>query len=268
MKTECPKTLEQLRHEQNRLKNRFAFKPTVLPKAYADKLNRQPQSGDIMARVAALVLRPQKRLSQAMDYEDARKYVFEIGKLKLAERGRVWEVDEYNRGVITETIKYFICDPSCEHDLNKGLFFFGGVGRGKTFLMEVMQVFCEAARIGQRQYLNVSTIDVVQKAKDYSEASRKDGNNPLSYYSDPGKVFCFDDLGAEPGTVKVYGNETAAMETILTKRYQRFINGFCLTHVTSNCTPDDLEKRYGTRLADRFNEMFNFILIGGESRRK
>lgn len=259
-----PFSLEQLREQQGRIKERYQSTITELPEEYARRLNEEPGT-DVDAaldRALKLIARPQNQLPQIMQYDDAKFIVWKIGNSILEQSGKKWQVDEHSKPVIENLIKYFINDPSGVHDLSKGLYLFGDVGRGKTFLFRVMQVFCQAVPIPKRQFKTINCADIVDEmlfAKNNSETLARFVNN---------ETWCFDDLGNEPGAVKSYGNEIQTMERILIQRYVKFVNGFCITHVTSNDTPEELEAKYGTRLSDRATEMFNFIFLQGESKRK
>lgn len=60
-----------------------------------------------------------------------------------------------------------------------------------------------------------------------------------------------EDLGNEPREVQSYGNIITPMATILEERYARRLTTF----ITTNLPPEDIENKYGKRLADRFREM-------------
>ena len=55
------------------------------------------------------------------------------------------------------------------------------------------------------------------------------------------------------------------MQYVFQMRYD--MRNDCLTHVTTNLTPDQIESVYGDYIADRVNEMFNVIELKGLSRR-
>ena len=75
----------------------------------------------------------------------------------------------------------------------------------------------------------------------------------------------FDDLGAEREASN-YGKEDIFIR-ILEFRYEEFKHREIKTFITTNYTLQDVKKRYGIRVYDRFKEMFNFIELDGESRR-
>lgn len=259
------KSLEELRQSQERLNNRHAPSITEIPKAYAEKMNQHQQAvtaDEIIQRAMNLVVRPSKALPQFMDYETAKHIVWKIGNGILEQTKKTWIVEESQKKIVEDLVKYFINDPSGRHELTKGIYMFGDVGRGKTFLFKVMQIFCQASNNQSRIFKFANCADISDRA-----LWAKDGMNDViaSYCSE---AWFFDDLGNEPSAIKSFGNEIQVMERILMQRYPKFVNGNCITHITSNDTPEDFKNKYGSRLADRANEMFNFVMLTGSSKRQ
>ena len=56
------------------------------------------------------------------------------------------------------------------------------------------------------------------------------------------------------------------MQHIIQMRYDN--RRSCVTHVTTNMAPTDVAKYYGSYVADRCVEMFNFINLNGTSLRQ
>lgn len=215
----------------------------------------------ISDRIDNLISRPQKLFEQPMSYDEARKLVWYACQAKSRIIGKEFVVDEYNRGIIQNLIRYFIGDPDCEWDHSKGVFLYGQVGTGKTYLMSVLQTFVDASGIDFRRFEFHTCADI-------ADGVEIEGVESLRKYFNSETDICFDDFGQEAATIKRYGNELNAMERILTKRYNAFIAGKCITHLTSNMDLSEVENVYGTRLADRFREMFNIVFFPGGSRRK
>jgi DNA replication protein DnaC len=71
-----------------------------------------------------------------------------------------------------------------------------------------------------------------------------------------------DDIGSEP-VYSHFGNSANIIGEIIIRRYEKG----SLTHGTSNLSTDELKQLYGIRVYDRMREMFNDIIIKGESRR-
>ena len=271
--TDHPLTLEQMREAAAKLKARHSSNVTELPPDYAAKLasakdkSKDTQLGTMLRRADYITHRPQKAVKQAISYEDARSLTWAIMKATLAQRGKKFIVDDHNRPIIVNLIRWFIGDAACEWDLQKGIFIFGNVGTGKTFLLDTMQALTLAARLPGRHFKSARCIDVAELVRsqngDQKAATRAVSKMEAMHFGH----WCFDDLGHEPLSVKVWGDERNIMEPIITRRYNAFTAGDCITHATSNLSPDELETMYGSRVADRFREMFTYVLLDGDSRR-
>lgn len=78
------------------------------------------------------------------------------------------------------------------------------------------------------------------------------------------ELLFIDDLGTEPASIKIYGNEFSPVTEMLYARYDR--NRW--TVVTSNLSDEQIKERYGERIDDRLREMFDKIHFQGKSYRK
>ena len=74
-----------------------------------------------------------------------------------------------------------------------------------------------------------------------------------------------DEVGREPIPASNYGTKMNVLQFLLQLRYDN--RRTCITHVTTNATPESLEPLYGDYVADRCKEMFNFMEFNGESLR-
>ncbi len=81
------------------------------------------------------------------------------------------------------------------------------------------------------------------------------------------KHYCFDDLGTE-NNLKYYGNECNIMAEVLLSRYDLFISGKLITHLTSNLSASEIEDVYGNRIRSRMREMFNLISFDKDDKDK
>ncbi|MBQ4008769.1 MAG: hypothetical protein II603_09545 [Muribaculaceae bacterium] len=75
-----------------------------------------------------------------------------------------------------------------------------------------------------------------------------------------------DELGREPMPANNFGTKMNVMQHIIQMRYDN--RRSCVTHVTTNMAPTDVAKYYGSYVADRCVEMFNFINLNGTSLRQ
>jgi hypothetical protein len=55
---------------------------------------------------------------------------------------------------------------------------------------------------------------------------------------------------------------------VILDRYEIFIENKIKTHLTTNLTNSQLQTRYDLRVYDRLKEMFNFVILDGDSLRK
>lgn len=192
-------------------------------------------------------------------YPDARILFWEILNY-LHPKGKVI-VEEENKQVYANLVKYFICDPSCEIDLRKGIYLWGDVGRGKSFLLRAMKIFVETIRFDFRKFEIESCRDIAFKiSEDKSVGHMRD------YFT--GK-YSFDDFGYEDTQVKLWGNELNVMEEIMVNRYDAYVRHGLITHVTTNLPPAQIKNHYNSgRLDSRIEEMFSLIQLEGVDKRK
>ena len=78
------------------------------------------------------------------------------------------------------------------------------------------------------------------------------------------ELLFIDDIGTEPASVKRWGNEFSPVLELLYARYDRQL----FTIATSNLKDSDFGERYGIRIADRMEEMFERIYYQNKSYRK
>lgn len=144
----------------------------------------------------------------------------------------------------------WLTDPSMT-----GLYLCGVVGCGKTTLMNAISMVVMA-------YLSMPETD--HKTNDEFnfigyEANKiaqmlADKTEPeiIRYTMSDSCILGIDDLGTEPVEIMNYGNIIRPMVNLLSHRYEIRAK----TVITSNLSPNQIEERYGLRLADRFREEY------------
>lgn len=73
-----------------------------------------------------------------------------------------------------------------------------------------------------------------------------------------------EDMGREASEVVDFGNVLNPVVDLLEHRYDRQL----FTFITTNLKADEVRRKYGDRIADRFNEMLEVIVFGNTTYRK
>ena len=161
----------------------------------------------------------------------------------------------------------WLCDPQ----KRPGLLLFGKVGTGKTTLLRAIcatiNEVCERDTYenGTRENTldNFRCISIV-KAKGIINDYINPQSRPRYELMTKVSLMAIDELGVEPMESKSYGNVSEPLIDLFCERYDRQLP----TIVSTNLGNAEIRQRYGTRLADRFNEMFATIPFNGQSFRK
>lgn len=196
-----------------------------------------------------------------------------------------FKIDEHNEEIFHLLLMYFTNDPEFNLEeieykdgkkvklsLDKGIALVSSKkGTGKSVMMRLFQ--------GNKRlpFLCVSTKDIAAMYKQRGEEVIKEHSDML--YVAPMPIFsyhqrigiCFEDLGNEIPKSN-WGDKSDVMFDVLSKIYEsrqfNVVNKFNPFHLTSNLSGNDFEGRYGDRVRDRMREMFNVLIMPGESRRK
>lgn len=202
-------------------------------------------------------------------------------KASKNQHGKPFVIDDDNRAIVKLVCQYFAGDPEFEqsqdlggrnYSLTKGLCLMGNVGVGKSHLMAF---FIQ----NQNQSYTMANCRKIEGAwVEESSSKDKPGKGVIERYSTAFQTavnsnpfghqalgVCFDDLGTETTPSKAYGEEKHVLAEILMNRYESGLP-FNYTHITTNLSAHDVEIKYGTRVRDRFREMFNLIQFGNEAK--
>lgn len=178
-------------------------------------------------------------------------------KAEVVKRGMRFVDDEVTRDRIARVANWM------RGESKPGLIIYGNkVGTGKTTMSraiyQVLNFFHDHPMFrdaGVTKTDTITALDLIRLHRD----------NPNGYEQLMVKHrLIIDDVGTEAASVKVYGTESSPLTELLFARYDRQR----WTILTSNLSDNDLQQRYGIRLADRFREMFDRILFDGSSYRK
>lgn len=142
-----------------------------------------------------------------------------------------------------------------------GLLLYGAVGSGKTTLARsicnlISIIYGSGSSYSDRKGVcRISALDLAAKVQADPSYLGSLKNQELLF---------IDDLGTEPAVVKSWGNEISPVTELLYARYDRQL----FTMATSNLSDEEFCERYGSRIADRMEEMFERLYYSHKSYRK
>jgi DNA replication protein DnaC len=185
------------------------------------------------------------------------KTLFKIIAKKILEENYCedtnFEINSHNTYVINQLYYYLVMSDNFNGNLKKGIILCGPYGTGKTTILEIIKRIIEKVTIKRITFVSSMKLPELfeEKGMDY-------------YYRRP---IILDEIGREAKEINDYGTKKYPMIELLTHRY----NHKALTFGTSNFSEDKLTGKnciYGEYIGERLKEMFNFIELKGNSRRK
>lgn len=148
---------------------------------------------------------------------------------------------------------------------NKGCLVIGGIGAGKSAMMQVMQILF---RDSDRRFKWVTASELKDMAEEMTTGQIKQ-----IYGYDMKKDLYIDDIGFTLD-VKRFGNTINIISELIMERYELFIATGIKTHLSSNLlikgdeNAATIEKLFGSRILDRMKEMCEIVTFNGTSLRK
>ena len=193
------------------------------------------------------------RFSLPLSQDDAAELLLTAVTAEVRARGNVLLMSEELERIIREVAAW------CIDTKRTGLMLCGLPGNGKTSIMraiwQVFNLFAFKDDFGEAAAMRwESALDIAQLAKTNYAAFTKLCHAPM---------LAIDDFGEEPAEVLEYGNILSPITDMLSIRYA----DRHMTVVTTNTAASDIRKRYGARIADRFNEMMQVVIFKNNSYR-
>ena len=194
----------------------------------------------------------QRRFRVELSPQTALDYLAACYRWHVEYRGGTFRMDENMEQVMIKLANYLT------QEMPKfGLMFCGTCGNGKTTLVLALQLMVNTlSRQNHFTFLDkdfhigfevMDVREILQMAKDidkFRELKRRD-------------MLAIDDMGKEPTEIMNYGNVLNPVVELIEYRYNRQL----FTVITTNLNPREIKQKYGTRIADRFNEMLEVIVF-------
>jgi DNA replication protein DnaC len=241
------------------------------------------------------------RLQKLKDFEEqnrkikAMRFNYDVCRTWMMNRAKQifnkdFELDTYNEKIFNIMCYYFIDDEEsftsiCKDigvknpSLKKGFLIPGNFGVGKTWLMLLF------SRQPKQCFDLVRAKDIAEeflKSKDKQipaiylkpiDVRGDETGKPIDRTYPSEEVFnqrflglCIDDLGSE-SVQNNFGTKMNVIGDLIESRYHNGYTGVFL-HGTTNMNAAQLEAFYGKRVISRMREIFNFIELPGDDRRK
>ena len=175
-------------------------------------------------------------------------------------------IDSRNKDLMNSIYKYMV-GMNSSFDRRKGFLLWGGIGTGKSTIIDIVRLFDKMSNGRSFNGYHIGGFMIASASYLANQYSDK-GVEALELYTynklSP-ITLAIDELGREPCPAKHFGTEMNVMQYILQCRYE--LRRDCITHVTTNLSPREIQNKYGSYIADRMNEMFNVVEVSGNSRR-
>lgn len=154
------------------------------------------------------------------------------------------QLDSYTTNAISSVARWL----SAESHTKGSLLLRGYAGVGKTTMLRAIKALFNGFGLGSKIMVK-SAFDINDNVKD------KEVFDKIKQV----EFLLIDDLGQEHATIKDWGNERNPFEELISARYESLGQTIISTNLVVVDGRDQIEERYGLRVADRLREMCNTI---------
>ena len=184
------------------------------------------------------------------------KYVYDLLCANSLGMGKEFQYNKDNSNYIKALCYFLSNDARFDTQLNfsfkKGLLIRGDYGVGKTHAIKCLS---------QNELTPIRIFSMIDIAREVE----REGTFPIYQIADT--IVCLDDVGTEEPVVNHYGTKINWFKSFIEGYYAQF-NTYESLIVTTNCSFQEIELKYGGRVRSRMAEMFNVIDVEGEDFRK
>lgn len=197
----------------------------------------------------------QPRFKWEMTEEQATDVLLAAYKAEVEFRHRAFVADERTKENCKRLAAFLTADKS-----KFGVMLCGICGNGKTTMLyafrSAMNWLSDCRCFGDERK-GIRVID----AKEIAAYAKE----PRSFHElRSASMLGIEDMGREATEVIDFGNVLNPVIDLLEYRYNQQL----FTFITTNLKADEVRKKYGDRIADRFNEMLEVIIFGNTTYRK
>ena len=163
-------------------------------------------------------------------------------------------LNEQYKYVVGQISLWYANDTRLVGDLRKGILLRGGIGTGKTKIIEALiDVFLK----GEKRVIKMI------HTRDLQDLYMRQKVDEIQLLKES-TLLLVDDLGVENVEVQYFGNRIEPFNDLFDYRYRHGLQ----TVVTTNLAPSEIKAIYGDRILDRLKEVMNDLVLDYKSFRK
>lgn len=180
-----------------------------------------------------------------------------LRRCNIAKRFAEISVDDIDSPKVQMIARAYYDEWPERQEKGQGLYFWGGVGSGKTFTALAVANDLRRNRYAEMMYFNFA--EMMYRIRQSFDGAK--GFDPRTMENIKRcELLVIDDIGLEKATEWI----TEQLYLVVNHRYEQLLP----TIITSNQSPEDLAKLHNEQIASRFKEMSTVVKFTGKDRRE